>query len=306
MTADLGNVTGLQRDVGGAGAAADPSSGEGGRPMRGAAARLVRGLGVLDWAALLLVLALLLATAVPGLLTPYDPLIADEDAVLAAPSWLHPFGTDYLGRDLLARVVHGTARTFFGSAVAVLIGLGAGTVLGLVAAYFGGVADAVISRIVDVLLSIPGLLLSMVVVVSLGFGTLNAAIAVGVSSVAVFTRLMRAEVLTVKNLTFSEASRHLGASRVSVLRRHIFPNSYTAVLSLTALQFGNAILWISALSFLGYGAPPPQPEWGLLVSEGREYIVSSPWLVFLPGVVITLSVLAISRVSQIVKERFAS
>ncbi|GIE99560.1 ABC transporter permease [Paractinoplanes rishiriensis] len=271
-------------------------------PVR--AARL-REVTALDGVAIAIVTLLAVAAVAPGLLTPYDPLLPDRDAILAAPSAAHPFGTDYLGRDLLSRVLHGTVRTLVGSAVAVLIGLGAGTVLGLVAAYFRGAVDAVISRIVDVLLSIPGLLLSMVVVVALGFGALNAAIAVGVSSVAVFTRLMRSETLTVAGLPFVEASHHLGGTRRQVLLRHVFPNSYHAVLSLAALQFGLAIVWISALSFLGYGAPPPQPEWGLLVAEGRDYVVSSPWLIVIPGLVITVSVLSISRVSQFVKERLS-
>lgn len=266
--------------------------------------RLAR-LSAAEYIALGFVLLLIIATIAPQLLAPYGALDPDEANVLVPPSLAHPFGTDYLGRDLLSRVIYGTSRTFFGSAVAVLIGLGVGTVLGLLAANFGGVVDAVISRIIDVLLSIPGLLLAMMIVVSLGFGSLNAAVAVGVSSVAMFTRVMRSEVLAVKHLPFVEASYHLGGRRIAVLLKHVLPNSYTAVLSLTALQFGNAILWISALSFLGYGAPPPEPEWGLLVSEGRDYIVSSPWLVLLPGLVITLAVVAISKVSQIVKERFS-
>jgi peptide/nickel transport system permease protein len=265
----------------------------------------ISGLRPVEYIAVGFVLVLIVAAIAPQLLTPFSPLEPDEANVLVAPSVLHPFGTDYLGRDLLSRVIYGTSRTFTGSAIAVLIGLGAGTVLGLLAASFGGFVDAVISRIIDVLLSIPGLLLAMMIVVSLGFGSLNAAVAVGVSSVAMFTRVMRSEVLAVKNLPFVEASNHLGAGRVAVLVKHVLPNSYSAVLSLTALQFGNAILWISALSFLGYGAPPPLPEWGLLVSEGRDYIVSSPWLVLLPGLVITLAVVAISQVSHIVKGRFS-
>jgi peptide/nickel transport system permease protein len=243
-----------------------------------------------------------LSVVAPGLLTPYGPLGGDETAILAAPSATHWFGTDYLGRDLLSRVIHGTARTLLGSALAVVIALVAGSVLGLVAASSGGWVDALISRLIDVLLSIPGLLLSMVVVVSLGFGALNAAVAVGIASIAAFTRLMRSEVLTVKDLPFVEASHHLGGSRAVVLLRHVLPNASTAVLSLTALQFGIAIIWISSLSFLGYGAPPPQPEWGLLVSEGREYVVSSPWLVVLPGIVIAVSVLSLSRISRIISE----
>lgn len=265
--------------------------------------RLAARLGAADVLAIVVVALVLLSVVAPGLLAPYDPLEPDDANALAAPSAAHWFGTDSLGRDLLSRVIHGTGRTLLGSAVAVFIGLGVGTILGLVAASFGGIVDAVISRIVDVLLSIPGLLLAMVVVVALGFGTLNAAVAVGISSIAAFTRIMRSEVLTVKDLPFVEASHHLGGSRAYVLAKHVFPNSYSAVLSLTALQFGLAIIWISSLSFLGYGAPPPDPEWGLLVSEGRQYVVSSPWLVVVPGLVIALTVLSISRLSQLTRER---
>lgn len=259
-------------------------------------------LALLDYAVIAVVALIALAVIAPGVLTPFDPLAGDETAILAAPSATHWFGTDYLGRDLLSRVVHGTSRTLLGSALAVVIALVAGSVLGLVAASFGGWVDAVISRLVDVLLSIPGLLLSMVVVVSLGFGAFNAAVAVGIASIAAFTRLMRSEVLTVKDLPFVEASHHIGGSRASVLVRHVLPNASSAVLSLTALQFGLAIIWISSLSFLGYGAPPPEPEWGLLVAEGREYVVSSPWLVVIPGLVIAVSVLSLSRISRLVSE----
>lgn len=248
---------------------------------------------------------MLIAVLGPGLLTPDKPLAPNANAILKGSSLAHPLGTDYLGRDLWSRVVYGTGRTLLGSAVAVLVGLGGGTILGLLAAYFTGFVDSVISRFVEVLLSIPGLLLMMVIVVALGFGELNAAIAVGIASIAVFTRLMRSEVLTVKGLPFVEASHHLGGSQWQVLRRHIFPNSYGAVLSLMALQFGLAILWIAGLSFLGFGAPPPAPQWGLMISEGRNYMVSSPWMVLAPGIAITLSVLAFSRLGQIIKERMA-
>ena len=277
-----------------------------GPPTRGssaAAGRLLGSLRIVDWLAIAWIVVLAVAVLAPGLIATSDPLQPDDTQILASPSSAHLLGTDYLGRDMWSRLVHGTVRTFIGSTIAVVIGLGVGTLLGLVAAYFSGPVDSLISRIVDVLLSIPGLLLAMVIVVSLGFGSFNAAIAVGVASVAVFTRLMRSEVLTVKGLPFVEASHHLGGTTWYVLRKHIFPNSYGAVLSLTALQFGLAILWVSALSFLGYGAPPPEPEWGLLISEGREYVVSSPWLVFAPGIFITGSVLAFSRLGLLVQER---
>ncbi|GAA3668225.1 ABC transporter permease [Arthrobacter ginkgonis] len=286
----VGNATGPERGTTPAVRPRRP-----GRPL----VALARRLGAADWIAVGFLGILLLAIAAPGLLAAYDPLEVSPGNTLQAPSLAHPFGTDYLGRDALSRVIHGTGRTIGASLVAVAIGLGAGSLLGLVAAYFGRWVDGVVSRIVDVLLSIPGLLLSMVIVVALGFGTLNAAIAVGIASVATFTRLMRSEVLTVRNLPFVESAHHIGAGSKTVLFRHVLPNSYSAVLSMTALQFGHSILWIAALSFLGYGAPPPQPEWGLLVAEGREYIVSSPWLTVLPGIVIVLTVLSISRVSAL-------
>lgn len=263
-------------------------------------ARRPRVVGVLDVAALAFLALLVVAIAVPGVLSPYDPLAAAPGQTLLAPSLAHPFGTDYLGRDLFSRVMHGTSRTLLASTIAVSIGLGVGTLLGLFAAYFGRGVDAVISRIVDVLLSIPGLLLSMMIVVALGFGAINAAIAVGIASVATFARLMRSEVLRVKALTFVESSRHLGVGPASLLFRHILPNSWGPVLSMTTLQFGSSILAIAALSFLGYGAPPPQPEWGMLVSEGREYLASSPWLTLLPGLVIILTVLSVSRLSKLI------
>ncbi|MDO3635154.1 ABC transporter permease [Mycolicibacterium arseniciresistens] len=249
---------------------------------------------------LLLVAAMIIA---PRLISPYDPLRENPADPLAAPSLAHPFGTDYIGRDLLSRVVEGTAATIAGSFIAVIIGLVVGTALGLFAAYFGRATDSVISRVVDVLLSIPTLLLSITIIVALGFGTVNAAIAVGVSSIAVFARLARSEVLATRNLPFVEASEHLGAGHTALLFRHVLPNSYSAVLSLAALQFGTAILAIASLSFLGYGAQPPEPEWGLLISEGRNYINSAPHLVLFPSLAIVLTVMSLSRLAHIVRKK---
>lgn len=252
------------------------------------------------------VLFLLLVTAMiiaPTLIAPYDPLQENPDLALADPSLAHPFGTDYIGRDLLSRVVAGTAATIAGSFIAVVIGLVAGTILGLLAAYFGRATDSIISRIIDVLLSIPTLLLSITIIVALGFGTVNAAIAVGVSSIAVFARLARSEVLATRHLPFVEASEHLGAGHLTLLFRHVLPNSYSAVLSLAALQFGTAILAIASLSFLGYGAQPPDPEWGLLISEGRNYINSAPGLVYFPAIAIVLTVMSLSRLAQLIRKK---
>ena len=240
----------------------------------------------------------LVAAFFPQLLTTGDPLAVDPAAALQPPSLQHLFGTDSTGRDQYTRMVYGSSLSLQGSLLAVLIALVAGSLIGLISGYIGGIVDVVIMRIIDVFLAIPGLLLSMTVVTALGFGTVNVAIAVGIGSVAVFARLMRSEVYRVRGQRYIEASRLVGSSRWRILLRHVLPNSVGTVLTLSALEFGAAILAFSALSFLGYGAQPPQPEWGSLVDAGRNYIATAWWLVTLPGVVIVLTVLAANRISR--------
>ncbi|MFW0785311.1 ABC transporter permease [Gordonia sp. CPCC 206044] len=265
--------------------------------------RVTGSLGPWDYPALVILILITAAIVAPTVIAPYDPLQENVGAPLSNPSPAHPFGTDYIGRDLLSRVIAGTAATISGSFIAVAIGLVVGTALGLLAAYFGRAVDGVVGRVVDVLLSIPTLLLSITIIVALGFGTVNAAIAVGVSSVAVFARLARSEVLAIRHLPFVEASEHLGAGHGRLLLRHVLPNAYSSVLSLAALQFGTAILAIASLSFLGYGAQPPNPEWGLLISEGRNYINTQPSLIIFPSIAIVLAVLSLSRVAHIIRKK---
>lgn len=233
----------------------------------------------------------------PGLFTSYSPVLAVPTAKFEGPSVQHWFGTDYLGRDVFARVVYGARSSVSTALVAVGIGLFAGGVIGLVAGFFGGWADAVLGRLVDTLLAIPGFLLAVVIVSGLGFDTINAAIATGVSSVAIFARLMRAEVLKVRHAVFVESSYLQGGSRGYVLLRHVLPNAYRSVLALAVLQVGSATLVIAALAFLGYGSPPPASDWGLLVSDGKSYPIA-PWLIYDPAIVIVLTVLSINRISR--------
>ncbi|MDM4761586.1 ABC transporter permease [Galbitalea sp. SE-J8] len=273
--------------VGHRGAAPRPSA----RPRR-----WTRWIGLSASAAF--VVLVLVGAFFPTLLTGADPLAVDPTAALQAPSAQHVFGTDYVGRDLYTRVVYGSSLSLRGSLLAVLIALVAGSLIGLVSGYVGGFVDTFVMRVIDVILAIPGLLLSMTVVTALGFGTVNVAIAVGVASVAVFARLMRAEVYRVRGTRYIEAARLVGSSRLRILFRHLLPNSAGTVLTLAALEFGGAILAFSALSFLGYGAQPPQPEWGSLVNDGRGYLQTAWWLTTLPGLVIILTVLAANRISR--------
>jgi peptide/nickel transport system permease protein len=240
---------------------------------------------------------LLAATLAPALFTAGDPL-ATVGTVRTAPSAEHVFGTDQIGRDLFTRVVYGAHLSVQAAGVAVAVGLVVGTLVGLLAGYVGGWVDLVLMRIVDVLLSIPGLLLALAFVVALGFGTVNVAIAVGLTSVATNARVLRSEVLKVKNSLFVEAARAGGARPLRVLVRHVLPNSVNPLLTLLALDFSGAILAISSLSFLGYGAQPPIPEWGSLISGGRDFLGSAWWLTTAPGVVIVVTVLAGNRLAR--------
>jgi peptide/nickel transport system permease protein len=243
------------------------------------------------------VLLVVLWSLLPGLFTSYSPVNADTASKLAAPSAVHWFGTDYLGRDQYARVVYGTASSVTSALVAVVIGLVLGSAIGLASGFRGGWLDMALGRFVDVLLAIPGFLLAVVIVSSLGFQTINAAIATGVSAVAVFARLMRAEVIRVRQAAFVEASYLEGGNRFQALLTHVLPNAYRPVLVLAVLQFGTSILVIASLAFLGYGDPPPASDWGLLVASGKTY-PTAPWLVYAPALVIVATVLAVNRISR--------
>ncbi|MET0672543.1 MAG: ABC transporter permease [Microbacterium pygmaeum] len=249
-------------------------------------------------AAILVVVIAVLWAVAPWLFTSYDPIDGVPADKLLPPSAAHWFGTDAIGRDLYARVVYGAIHSLSGALIAVTVGLAAGTLIGVVAGSIGGVIDDILMRVVDVLLSIPGLLLSLSIIILLGFGTVNAAIAVGIGSIASFARLSRSEVVRVRRTDYVEAAFGSGGTFVTVLRRHVLPNSLTAVIGLAALQFGTAILAISTLGFLGYGAPPPTPEWGLLIAEGRNYVATAWWLTTLPGLVVLVVVLSANRISQ--------
>lgn len=234
----------------------------------------------------------------PTLFTRTDPTAIEATAMLLPPSAEHLFGTDQLGCDLFSRVVHGTALSMAATLVAVLVGLTIGSVVGLLAGYLRGAFDLVVMRIIDVVISLPSLLLSLIIITAIGFGTINVAIAVGLASSAGFARIMRSEVLKVAGSTYVQASFVYGGRSAQALFRHILPNSIAPVLSLAALEFGTAVLAVSALSFLGFGATPPTPEWGALISEGRNYMGFAWWLTTIPGLILGIVVIAANHISR--------
>jgi peptide/nickel transport system permease protein len=233
----------------------------------------------------------------PGLFTNHSPIVGVPAEKLLSPNAAHWFGTDHLGRDLYTRVVYGTASSVTSALIAVTIAAVAGGFIGLVAGFLGGWVDVVLARLVDVLLAIPSFLLAVIVVTAIGFDTTNAAIATGVSAVAVFARVMRSEVIKTRQATFVEAAFLMGGSRWHVLLRHVLPNASRSVLPLAVLQFGLSILVIASLAFLGYGDPPPASDWGLLISIGKDYL-KWPWLVYAPAFVTIATVLSVNRISR--------
>lgn len=234
----------------------------------------------------------------PGLLAGQPPNEGEVLGKLQPPGSAHWFGTDHLGRDVYSRVVHGAGLSLRATLIAVGIAFGVGTAIGVVSGYLGGWVDAVLMRLMDILLAVPSLLLSLAVVAALGFGITNVAIAVGVASVATFARITRAEALRVRVSPYVEAAVVVGVGRRRVLREHVLPHAVGPALVLCTLEFGSAVLSVSALSFLGYGEPPPTAEWGKLVSEGRDYLATAWWVALLPCAVIAATVLATNRLSR--------
>lgn len=253
-------------------------------------------------AALFLVFVLLTAFA-PQWFSGHDPYATAPVDRLLPPGPGHPFGTDDIGRDLWSRVLAGSALTIRATLVALTIAVVTGLAIGVVAGFFGGRTDAVLMRLADVLLAVPGLLMALAIVTALGFGTVPVAIAVGVGIVPGFARTTRAEVLRVRTLPYVEAARVGGASWSRVLLRHILPNSWGPVAVLAVLEAGVAIIAIASLSFLGFGAPPPAAEWGSLIATGRNFLITAPWVSLLPGLFVAAVVLSLNHVAKTLQER---
>jgi peptide/nickel transport system permease protein len=245
-----------------------------------------------------IVLVFVVMACWPGLIAPGDPLQARPAQKLMAPSAAHWFGTDAIGRDQFSRVVHGAMASLRSGLLAVVIGVVVGSALGLLAGFAGGWVDTVVSRICDALLAIPGLLLALALLTSVGKGVGVAAVAIGVADVPIFARVMRSEVRRVRGMTYVEAAAAVGVTPLANAWRHVLPNARGPVLVLAALEFGQAILVISALSYLGFGEPPPAPEWGALIATGQSYLSTAWWLPVLPGAVLAIVVLAMNRLGH--------
>lgn len=253
---------------------------------------------------LVIVVLFLLLCAFAPLVAPYDPYDQDLMNSLAAPSWVHWLGTDQYGRDVASRVMYGARYALLAVAIGDGLALALGSVMGLAAGYLGGVADAVIMRIVDVLLAFPYLLLALIIVAALGPSLLHSLIAIGIVYTPQYARLIRGQVLGVRQTDFVKAARALGASSTRVIIRHVAPNSLSPVIVMATLQAGSVIIETAGLSFLGLGAQPPSPDWGTLLSEGQDYFLSAWWIATFPGLAIFIVVLGFNLLGDALRRGF--
>ena len=242
---------------------------------------------------LVVVVAIIAVAVLAPWVAPRDPLQQRLLQRLKPPGTTgHPLGTDNFGRDLFSRLVYGSRISILVGVVSVAIAAGLGSVMGLLGGYFGGLLDQVLMRVVDILMAFPLILLAIAIVAFLGGGLFNLMLAVGISSVPPFARVVRGEVLVQRGRDYVEAARALGAGQGRVMRRHILPNSLGPIVVLSTLRISTAILTESSLSFLGKGVAPPTPTWGNMAAEGTKFLQTAPWISIVPGAAIMLMVLA--------------
>jgi peptide/nickel transport system permease protein len=240
----------------------------------------------------ILFLGFVLTAALAPYIAPYNPLKINLRGAFQPPSKEHLFGTDELGRDILSRILWGCRISLQVGVTVVAISLSIGTILGGIAGYLGGVVDEIIMRFTDLVLAFPSIILALALAAALGPGLNNAIFAISITWWPWYSRLVRGQVLSIRETGFVEAARCVGASDIRILFRHILPNSFGPVIVNASMDFGWAILMTSALGFLGIGAQPPKPEWGVMINAGRIYFMDKPWISTFPGLAILIVVLA--------------
>ncbi len=242
--------------------------------------------------------AFLMMAALAPLISPYDPSASDWMAVREAPGWLHPFGTDDLGRDILSRVIFGARASLAAGFISVSIAIAIGVPLGLIAGYFGGVTDIVISRCADALLACPFLVLAIALAAFLGASLENAMIAIGVSAMPIFIRVTRGQALNVRTEDYVSAAVSQGLSHPKILAAYILPNVVPPIIVQATLTVAIAVLAEASLAFLGLGQPPPAPSWGSMLDAARQFLVEAPWMAIWPGLAIVVVVIGFNMLGD--------
>jgi peptide/nickel transport system permease protein len=257
----------------------------------------------LSFAALWVILAITLASLLAPWVAPHDPDEPDADNTLASVSWRHPLGTDVYGRDQLSRLIHAGRIDLLVALSATAIALTVGSALGALAGYRGGWVDQLVMRAVDAVMAFPAFILAMAITAALGNSTANVVAAIAITHVPIYTRLLRGEMLTVRETEYADAARMGGDRPHQIVLYHLLPNCVPPLIVQATLAMGFAILTVAALSFIGLGIQPPQSEWGQMTAEGAGYVVSGEWwLVLFPGFAIMLTVLAFNLVGDSLRD----
>lgn len=253
---------------------------------------------------LYLIILFILIAIFAGVLFDYDAVAIKQDIAnrLQPPSWEHPFGTDDYGRDILARVVHGTRISIGIGFAAVALGLTIGTLLGSSVGYYGGLYDMIVMRIVEVFQAIPCMLMAMIVVAVAGANPITLAIALGLAIIPTFTRVARGAVITMREMEYIESARAIGSSDFRIIFAHILPNCFAPLLVQSTLSMAVSILSVSGLSYLGMGISPPVPEWGSMLSASRIYLQDYSYMAIFPGVAIMLTILALNLLGDGIRD----
>jgi peptide/nickel transport system permease protein len=253
---------------------------------------------------LAIVLAFLFLTVAAPLLVPYDPYDQDLSNALSPPSAQHLFGADQYGRDVFSRVLYGSRTALLAIVVADGLALVLGSALGLIGGFIGGAVDALVMRMVDVLLAFPYLLLALIIVAALGPSLTNSMIAIGIVYTPQYARLIRGQVLSVRALYYVRAARAIGTPRWRIMMRHVLPNSFGPVIVMATLQAGSVVVETAGLSFLGLGAQPPSPDWGALLADGHNYFLTAWWIATFPGLAIFCVVLGFNLIGDALRDQF--
>jgi len=258
-----------------------------------------RGLGLSGWVSAAFLLFLLVCAVAPGIIAPASPLAVDPSAGFHPPSLDHLFGADESGRDTFTRVVHGTRASLTIGVSATAIGLIVALLLGAGAALAPRWADFTLSRIIEVLFALPGIVLALLLITVIGPGVVTSTVAVGVASAPGYARMIRTQTVRIVRSTYVEADRALGRSPIHILRRRILPNLTVPLFVIATLGVGQSVVWASSLSYLGLGVAPPSPEWGAMMNAGRTYLTTSAWwMTLFPGLAIILTAVATTVLSR--------
>jgi len=251
---------------------------------------------------LIMLLLLALMAAFAPFLSPRDPYATYVGPRLDSPSWQYPFGTDVLGRDILSRIVYGSQLSLVVGILSAALSLVFGVILGSVSGFYGGKVDSVLMKIVDVWLGFPPLIFALAIVTILGKGVNNVIMAVGISGIPRLARIVRAQVLSIREMQFVEASHAIGTPSWRIILVHIVPNVMSSVIVLSTLQVAGAIISAASLSFLGMGAQPPTAEWGLMLNEGRSYMRHAWWMTVFPGLALFVTVMSVNLLGDRLRE----